>query len=199
VRATRATDRETAAPAPSPWFSGVLVSQVLVSEPKGSEPRVDGEQSFFVSGANLLVRETSTDGALRYELTYDPERNVLYQLAPEFKVIEPSETDVDFSFTGHIRTILDYNCQELERRSPTETARVFVATRLRIDPNAFRNLKYRGWVKQLEFTGGALELYGELERADHVLILRAVRVERRALDASTWKLDEARALARRAP
>ena len=183
--------------ATSPWFSGVIVSQVLVSNPKGSEPRVDGEQHFFVSGAHLLSRETAADGALIHEVTYDPERNVLYQLAPEFKLVEVSEGTAEFSFTGQLRTLLGYTCHELERRGPSETARVWVAPRVRVDPNAFRNLRYGGFVEQLEFTGGALELDAEVERDGYSVTLHALRVEQRALDESTWKLEEARGLASR--
>jgi len=178
----------------SPWFTGVVVSRILTSEPKGSDPRITGEQQFFVSGSNLYVRETDADGNLVLELSYDPERNVLYQLAPDFAIIEPREpSELQLAFTGNIQTILGYTCHELSRRGSGAPTLAYVAPGVRIDPSAFRNFQFDGFSQQLEFTGGALELSGQLDFADHTLFLEAVRVERRVLGDETWKLGEARA------
>jgi hypothetical protein len=183
--------RTSRPPERTSWFSGIITSEILISEPIGNEPQVSGQQQFFISGNHLFVRETTANG-LVHELTYDPERNVLYQLAPEPGVVhDDNQGDVELSFSGQTRTILGYSCRELVRREPQVTTRAWVATELRVDPAAFEGLTYRGFAKSLEFSGGALELAAEIEFDDHMLYSRAVHVERRSsFVPETWKLPQ---------
>jgi hypothetical protein len=167
--------------------------------PKGTQPRASGEQEVFISGAHLRVRETDEDGKLVLDLTYDPDHKVLYQLAPNFEVVAPNDVQPDLAYTGNSRPISGHPCRELTRKEPDVTAHVWVTSELRVDPAAFRGFPIAGFAKQLEYTGGALELHAKVEHADHIMHLEVASIEAGPVGDEVWQLGEARAKAGAGP
>lgn len=167
-------------------FSGEIVFRLTAISPGASLEGGDlGELHYFISGAHW--KHVDSNGVTT--ALYDPDKGLVYHFKPQPKTVDArvSNGPATFEALPETRMVLGRKCKGLRWTTPDRKITGFYDPNLFVDRSLYADHHYGHWAETLEFTGGALILWSQMDLPQGTIISEPIAIEPREFDAAFWR------------